>query len=120
MSAGKIARAKEILAEILAIPAGQGGRTENGDVQAEGMKPRIYFKEFANSSLNVSVQYWYNSPNYWDFMAYNDWFNFEVLKRFGAEGIDMAFPTQTLYLAGDPKHPIDVGSRNASAKTDKS
>jgi len=120
MTAAKVTRAKAILAEILAVPAGQGARTENGDVQADGMKPRIYFKEFANSSINVSVQYWYNSANYWDYMAYNDWFNFEVLKRFGAEGIDMAFPTQTLYLAGDPKHPIDVGSRNALPKADKS
>ena len=47
-------------------------------------------------------------------MAYNDWFNFELLKRFNAEGIDMAFPTQTLYLAGDSKRPLNVGTRDAS------
>jgi MscS family membrane protein len=104
----KMVRAKAIVAEILAVPSMQGGRTESGNVQNPAFPPRIYFTEFANSSMNISVQYWYDTPNYWDYMAYNDWFNFELLKRLNAEGIDMAFPTQTLYLAGDSKRPLNV------------
>jgi MscS family membrane protein len=119
MTPEKIARAKTILAEILAVAPDHGGRTESGDVQADGFKPRIFFKEFANFSLNLSVLYWYNSNNYWDYMAYNDWFNFEMLRRFNAEGIDMAFPTQTLYLAGDPKRPLEMGTRNTSTNANK-
>ena len=34
---------------------------------------------------------------------------FELFKRFGDEGIDFAFPTQTMYLAGDPNRPLNVG-----------
>jgi MscS family membrane protein len=112
MSPEKVARAKQVVAEILAVGPKQGGRTEDGNVANPDLPPRIYFKEFANSSMNISVQYWYDSAKYWDYMAYNDWFNFELLKRFNAEGIDMAFPTQTLYLAGDAKRPLNIGNLN--------
>jgi MscS family membrane protein len=114
MTPEKIARAKQIVAEILAVPPMQGGRTESGNVANPALLPRIYFSDFAASSLNVSVQYWYDSANYWDYMAYNDWFNFELLKRFNTEGIDMAFPSQTLYLAGDAKRPLNVDTRDTS------
>jgi MscS family membrane protein len=30
---------------------------------------------------------------------------------FNEAGIDFAFPTQTLYVAGDKKRPLDIGVR---------
>jgi MscS family membrane protein len=36
------------------------------------------------------------------------------MERFNAEGIDFAFPTQTLHLAGDEKRPLDIGQRQVS------
>ena len=33
----------------------------------------------------------------------------QIMERFNAEGIDFAFPSQTLYLAGDSKRPINLG-----------
>jgi len=36
------------------------------------------------------------------------------VERFNAEGIDFAFPTQTLHLAGDEKRPLDIGQRPVS------
>jgi MscS family membrane protein len=36
------------------------------------------------------------------------------MERFNAEGIDFAFPTQTLHMAGDEKRPLDVGQRVVS------
>ena len=40
-------------------------------------------------------------------MAFNQRINLEILGRFNDEGIGFAFPTQTLYLAGDPNRPLD-------------
>ena len=40
-------------------------------------------------------------------MAFNQPINLEILGRFNDEGIGFAFPTQTLYLAGDPNRPLD-------------
>ncbi len=33
------------------------------------------------------------------------------MERFKAEGIDFAFPTQPLHMAGDDKRPLTVGKR---------
>jgi MscS family membrane protein len=106
----KILRAKEIVAEILAVGPKQGGRTEGGDVQNQAFLPRIFFSEFADFSLNIVVYYWYNSTDYWAYMSYGEWFNLELMKRFNAEGIEMAYPTQTIYLAGDAKRPLNIGT----------
>ena len=80
----------------------------------EDFPPRVYFNEFNNASLNIMVIYWYHPPNYWDYMAFTENFNKEVLRRFNEEGIDFAFPTQTLYLAGDPSRPLSVEIGNES------
>jgi MscS family membrane protein len=45
-------------------------------------------------------------------MDFSERFNKEVFRRFNEEGIEFAFPTQTLYLAGDPTRPLTVGDRN--------
>ena len=83
----KVRRAKEIVLEILA--------------NHEGMKPdfppRVYFNEFNESSLNLIVHYWYHPADYWKYMEFGERVNMEILARFNAEGIEFAFPTQTLH-----------------------
>jgi len=71
--------------------------------------PRVYFSEFNADSLNIMVIYWYHPPDYWAYMEFAERFNKEVLHRFGEEGIEFAFPTQTLYLAGDQARPLTIG-----------
>jgi len=72
--------------------------------------PRVVFNEFLDAALNILVIYWYSPPNYWDFLAFNQRVNLEILRRFNEEGIEFAFPTQTLFMAGDPNRPLTVGS----------
>ncbi len=95
----KIDRAVEILKELL----------DHHEGMEEDFPPRVYFNDFNSDSLNLLVIYWYHPPNYWDYMAFTQRFNQEVLRRFNEEGIDFAFPTQTLFLAGDAKRPLTLG-----------
>lgn len=95
----KVDRAIEILQEELRDHEGMD----------PDFPPRVYFNEFNDASLNLFVIYWYHPPAYWDYMAFNDRFNRTIFRRFNEEGIDFAFPTQTLYLAGDPNRPLNVG-----------
>lgn len=92
----KVERAIQIVKEVL-----------NGH---EGMKPdlppRVYFAEFAPAALNLRAIYWYHPPDYWSFMAFSERVNLELVRRFNAEGIEFAFPTQTVYLAADRKRPL--------------
>jgi len=94
----KVERAVAILKEIL-------------DAQPEKLHPdfptRVFFDDFNAASLNIVVMYWFVPPEYWAFRAFDHAFNMEVLKRFNEEGIEFAFPTQTLYLAGDPNRPLN-------------
>jgi MscS family membrane protein len=76
--------------------------------------PRVSFNEFNADSLNILIIYWYHPPQYWDYLDHATWVNIQIKERFNAEGIDFAFPTQTLHLAGDNKRPISVGQRSAA------
>jgi MscS family membrane protein len=74
---------------------------------------RIYFNDFNAASLNILVIYWFAPPAYWDFLEFSQSFNLALLRRFNEEGIEFAFPTQTLYLAGDPNRPLSLTGENA-------
>jgi len=92
----KVRRAVEIIQEIL--------RDHEG--MSPDLPPRVYFDEFNDASLNIVMFYWYHPPSYWDYLAFSQKVNLEILERFNAEGIEFAFPTQTVYLAGDPKREL--------------
>lgn len=68
----------------------------------EGMHPdyppRVYFSDFNDWSLNLLVIYWYHPPNYWDYLAFTERVNQQMLEQFNEAGIEFAFPTQTLYV----------------------
>jgi len=73
----------------------------------EGMNtdfpPRVFFNDFNDCSLNILMIYWYHPPDYWKYQEFSQGVNMAILKRFNAEGIEFAFPTQTIYLANDDK-----------------
>ncbi len=112
----KIKRAVEIIKDILALPEEQAEKGEkqaephpNAPINTPGLPPRVYFNDLNADSLNIVVYYWYQSSLYWDFVAHSEWVNMRIMERFNAEGIDFAFPTQTVYLAGDEKRPLGPG-----------
>ena len=69
--------------------------------------PRVHFTEFAASSMNINVTYWAQPIDWTDFLVFNHDFNMELLSRFNAEGIEFAFPTQTLYIKKDSAESDD-------------
>ena len=86
----KAKRAVEIIKEILAdIP----------EVNTDPEKPpRVFFSDFNDSSLNIYMSYWVKPAEYWLYHEVNQRVNLEMMKRFEAEQIEFAFPTQTLYV----------------------
>lgn len=101
----RIERAIAIVKELL----------ENHEGMHEDYPPRVYLSDLNADSLNIMAIYWYHPPNYWDYMTFTERFNKEVLRRYNEEGIDFAFPTQTMYLAGDASRPLTVGVRNQNS-----
>ena len=97
----KIDEAVAIIKDILSVQV-LDGKEINRCVNRSGYEPRVAFNELNSDSLNIMVIYWYFPPVYWDYMAHATYVNRALIKRFNEAGIDFAFPTQTLHLAGDP------------------
>jgi len=89
----KAKKAVEIIKEVLAgIP----------EVNTDSEKPpRVYFSDFNDCSLNIYMSYWVRPADYWLYHQVNEQVNLEIMKRFEAEKIEFAFPTQTLYVKKD-------------------
>jgi len=86
----KANKAVEIIREVLAeVPQ------LNTDPERP---PRVYFSDFNDWSLNIYMSYWVKPADYWLYHQVNEQVNFEIMKRFEAEQIEFAFPTQTLYV----------------------
>ncbi|MHC4566561.1 MAG: mechanosensitive ion channel family protein [Planctomycetota bacterium] len=86
----KTSKAVEIVKEVLA-----GVPEINSDPDRP---PRVYFSDFNDWSLNIYMSYWVKPPDYWLYQEVNERVNFEIMKRFEAEKIEFAFPSQTLYM----------------------
>ena len=59
---------------------------------------RVHFKDYGDSSLNFETVYWINDPDYHLYMDTRQAVNFEIFRRFQAEGIEFAYPTRTLFV----------------------
>ncbi|KPJ56327.1 hypothetical protein AMJ49_05180 [Parcubacteria bacterium DG_74_2] len=59
---------------------------------------RVHFKEFGDFSLNFEVVYFLNSSDYNDYMNTQQEINLAIKQRFEQEKIEMAYPTQTIFL----------------------
>jgi MscS family membrane protein len=102
----KIAEGVSILKSILA----EDGIREpiHPTINGDTFPPRVYFNDYNAESLNLIVIYWYAPPAYWDYMEHGERVNLRIFEEFEKAGIDMAFPTQTLYLVGDEKRKLAV------------
>lgn len=78
--------------------------------------PRVFFDDLNADSLNLLIVYWLHPPDTWQSVAFAHRVNMQIMERFNAEGIDFAFPSQTLYLAGDSKRPLNLGGQPSSSR----
>jgi len=63
-----------------------------------GQAPHIYFSGFGAYSLNIHIILWLKTASFVEEEKLRNELNLSILKRFAAAGLNMAFPTQTLYL----------------------
>ncbi len=108
--AAKVKEAVEILRGILEEDDIRG--PIHPVIDGNELPPRVYFNDYNPESLNIFVIYWYAPPAYWDYLEHAQKLNLQILEEFEKAGIEFAFPTQTLYLAGDPKRRLAVEMLN--------
>ncbi len=59
---------------------------------------RVHFRTFDDSALTYEVVYYVESNEYMTYMDIQQEINLQIKESFEKEGIDMAYPTQTIYL----------------------
>lgn len=67
-------------------------------IRRGGNAPRVYFGQLADSSLNITAVYHFASSSYAEFLCFKHELNLEILRKFNENGLEFAFPTQTVYL----------------------
>ena len=71
------------------------------DSQEHSTFNRCHFTEFGDSSLNFELVYYINTRDFTVALNEQQAINLGIMEAFAREGIDFAFPSQTLYLEGD-------------------
>jgi len=59
---------------------------------------RVNFTEFGDFSLKFLVIYYVNVAEYGKYLEIQEAINFAIKEAFEKEGIEIAFPTQTIYV----------------------
>jgi small-conductance mechanosensitive channel len=83
----KLERIPEMLREII-------------EAQLQVRFGRAHFSTFGDSSLTYEVVYFILDPEYDLYMDTQQAINLAIVRRFAAEGIQIPYPTQTVYVAG--------------------
>jgi small-conductance mechanosensitive channel len=94
--AERVERAVALVREVAA--ARQGVRLD-----------RVHFRAFGEFALFIEVVYFVTSADYSVYMDLQQEINLEILRRFAAERIELAYPTQTVFLGRDGAGPVTPG-----------
>lgn len=62
---------------------------------------RAHFKEYGDFALIYEAVYYVTIPDYSRYMDIQQAINLEIYRRFEQEGVDFAYPTQTLFVNAD-------------------
>jgi len=82
----KLARIPTIIREII-------------EAQSHVRFGRAHFKHFGDSSMDYEIVYYMLVPDYDTYMDIQQAVNLAIVRRFAEEGIQIPYPTQTVYLS---------------------
>ena len=59
--------------------------------------PRVFFDEFNDDSFNIKIFYWFNPPEYWDFLAFSEKLNLTIFQAFEEQGVQFSQPYRVVH-----------------------
>lgn len=87
---------------------------ERPDVPA-AYRPRVVFKALGADNLTVEMFAYFEAKDYVAFLGVQEEMLLTIMEIFEQMGVEFAFPSQTLYLAGDASVPLSAGLAPAQA-----
>jgi MscS family membrane protein len=76
----------------------------------EDLPPRVFLRDLKESSIGIFMIYWYQPPDYWDFLAFSEKVNLQIMEQLEAEGIDFAAPALTVHTPEHQKRGLNAGT----------
>ena len=82
---------------------------ENHEGMVPDYPPRVFFLDVLPNAFTIRVMYWYHPPNYWDYLAFSEKFNFEIFRALEEQEISFSLPHRVTHtsLESEPA-TIDV------------
>jgi MscS family membrane protein len=71
---------------------------ENHDGMDPRFPPRVYFTEIGRDALTIRVIYWFHPAAYWEYLAFGEQFNRDVMKQLETLGVRLALPSNRTVL----------------------
>jgi MscS family membrane protein len=82
---------------------------ENHEGMAADFPPRVYFFDFQPTAFVIRAIYWYNPPQYWDFLAFGERLNFAIFRAFEQQGINFTLPARVTHTNIESRQaPLEV------------
>ena len=71
------------------------GLIANAGLRFEYWQPGRYVDDLVDNpdAFVIRIVYWYNPPEYWDYLAFSEKVNFAIFRAFDEEGIRLSLPT---------------------------
>jgi MscS family membrane protein len=85
---------------------------ENHEGIEADFPPRVFLRDMNESSIGIVMIYWYHPADYWNYLAFSEKVNLQIMEQLEAEGISFAAPALTVHTAeysGDVRATHDAG-----------
>ena len=97
-----VAKVKQALQIIRTI-------VEHHEGMEDDFPPRVFLRDLNESSIGIVMFYWYHPANYWDYLAFTEKVNLQIMEQLEAEDIPFAAPALTVHTADHQRVGLNAG-----------
>jgi MscS family membrane protein len=83
---------------------------ENHEGMEADFPPRVFLRDMNESSIGIVMIYWYHPADYWNYLAFSEKVNLQIMEQLEAEGISFAAPALTVHTEEQKSHELTAGA----------
>jgi len=81
---------------------------DNHEGMQADLPPRVFLRDLNEASIGIFMIYWYHPPQYWDYLAFSEKVNLQIMEQLEAEGIRFAAPGLKVQMDHNEKAALDA------------
>ncbi len=89
---------------------------DNHEGMEEGFPPRVFLRDMNESSIGILMIYWYHPASYWDYLAFSEKVNLQIMERLETEDIRFAAPALTVHTVEHQRPGLSAGTSPVDEK----